>query len=62
MSEENNINLKKESDLFILLTELLNAKARFEAFNSAVSSPPWSRGTESFYPNFNDLTLAAAQI
>lgn len=61
MSEENNISLKNESDLFILLTELLSAKTKFEAFNSAVSSALMT-GYGIVYPTFNDLSLQAPEM
>ena len=38
MSEENNISLKNESDLFTLITELLKGKNEYDLFNVAISS------------------------
>lgn len=61
MSEENNITLKNESDLFILLTELLSAKSKFEVFNSAVSSA-LATGYGIVYPTFNELTLQSPEM
>ncbi|MDR2519985.1 MAG: stage IV sporulation protein A [Eubacteriaceae bacterium] len=61
MSDENDIMLRNESDLFTLLTELLSAKTKYDRFSSALSSAN-SSGYGIVYPTFDDMELTAPEM
>ncbi|MCL1803219.1 MAG: stage IV sporulation protein A [Eubacteriaceae bacterium] len=61
MSDENDITLRNESDLFSLLTGLLSAKTKYERFASALSSAN-SSGYGIVYPSFDDMELSAPEM
>ncbi|MCL1913156.1 MAG: stage IV sporulation protein A [Eubacteriaceae bacterium] len=61
MSEENDINLKNETDLFSMLTELLQTKKKYDRFNGALSTA-YATGYGIVYPTFEDLRLSEPEM
>ncbi len=61
MSEENNITLKNESDLFTVLTELMREKKKVDSFNTGLSSA-FISGYGIVYPDFDSYSLEAPEI
>jgi stage IV sporulation protein A len=61
MSDENDINLKNESDLFTLLTDLLVSRKQYDRFSNALNAAA-ANGYGIVYPSFDDMELSAPEM
>lgn len=61
MSEENDIVLRNESDLFTVLTQLIKEKKKIESFKSGITAAQMS-GYGIVYPDFASLSLETPEI
>jgi stage IV sporulation protein A len=61
MSEENNIVLRNESDLFMVLTQLIKEKKSVDMFRSGITAAQMG-GYGIVYPDFASLSLEAPEM